>query len=102
VLFLIFFWLYNIIDAGRRAAMYNLALAGNEAVELPRDFQMPGIGGSIGGGAILILAGFVLLLHTRFDYSLAWLAEWWPMLGILGGVWLLVKGIHERNAEKES
>jgi len=102
VMFLIFFWLYNIIDAGRRAAMYNQALAGNEAIELPRDFKMPGIGGSIGGGAILILAGFVLLLHTRFDVSLEWLAEWWPMLGILAGVWLLAKGIHERNAEKES
>ena len=32
-LFLTFFWLYNIIDAGRRAALYNEVLAGRTGIE---------------------------------------------------------------------
>ena len=34
-LFLAFFWLYNIVDAGRRALLYNEALAGRTGIELP-------------------------------------------------------------------
>ena len=37
VVFLMFFWLYNIIDAGRRASLYNQLLVGTESVELPED-----------------------------------------------------------------
>ena len=36
-LFLAFFWLYNIIDAGRRAAAYNQSLIGLDEAELPEN-----------------------------------------------------------------
>jgi len=65
-LFMTFFWLYNIIDAARRASLYNDALAGNPSIELPEDFKTPGIRGSVFGGIALIVAGFILLLNTRF------------------------------------
>src|SRR5882724_7219703 len=48
-LFMAFFWLYNIIDAARRASLYNDALAGNPTIELPQDFKTPGFRGSIFG-----------------------------------------------------
>ncbi|MDH3284752.1 MAG: hypothetical protein OEQ13_08420, partial [Acidobacteriota bacterium] len=98
-LFLGFFWLYNIIDAGRRAALYNQTLAGIESIELPSDFKMPGIGGSIAGGLVLLVGGFVLLANTLFGVSLAWVADWWPAAAILFGAYLLVKGIRDRVAE---
>ena len=98
LIFMIFFWLYNVIDAGRRAALYNEALAGNQEIELPQDLKMPGIGGSIFGGLVLVAVGAMLLAHTRFDVSLDWVADWWPALGILAGLYLLVKGIYERLA----
>jgi hypothetical protein len=96
-LFMSFFWLYNIIDAARRASLYNDALAGNPSIELPQDFKSPGLRGSIFGGATLIAAGFILLLHTRFGISLDWIEEWWPVAPMIFGVYLLVRAIQERR-----
>lgn len=96
-LFLAFFWMYNVIDAGRRASLYNQVLVGNETIELPADFKAPSVGGSIAGGVVLLIAGFILLLHTLFDLSLAWMEDWWPVAPMLVGAWLLVKGIREKS-----
>jgi hypothetical protein len=92
-----FFWLYNVIDAGRRAVLYNLALAGGKAIEMPEEISMPGAGGSILGGLVLIVVCFTLLLQTGFGYSLAWVADWWPVGGILVGIYLLGNGVLERK-----
>ena len=100
-LFMAFFWLYNIIDAARRATHYNEALAGNPAFDMPEDLKMPKTGGSIFGGACLIGIGFILLLHTRFDMSLDWMEEWWPVAPMIFGGYLLVRAIQDRQ-EKQS
>ena len=97
-LFMAFFWLYNIIDAARRASLYNDALAGNPTIELPQDFKTPGFRGSIIGGATLIGGGFILLLHTRFGISLDWVEQWWPVAPMIFGAYLLVRAIQERRA----
>jgi hypothetical protein len=90
-IFLAFFWLYNIIDAGRRAVMVNEALAGRSSLELPEDYASPGLKGSILGGSILVLVGLVLLANTLFDFSLLWLEEWWPVAIVAFGVYLIYK-----------
>jgi len=97
-LFMAFFWLYNIIDAARRASLYNDALAGNPTIELPQDFKTPGFRGSIFGGVTLIAGGFILLLHTRFGISLDWVEQWWPVAPMIFGAYLLVRAIQERRA----
>lgn len=55
------------------------------------------MGGSILGGAVLIGAGFVLLLHTRWGVRLDWVEEWWPVFPMLFGAYLLGKAILERR-----
>ena len=90
-LFLGFFWLYNVIDAGRRAALYNYALEGIGRVELPEDLAAFGMRGSILGGLALIGLGSILLSNTLFDYSLRWLEDYWPLAPILFGVYLVGK-----------
>ena len=95
-IFLPFFVLYNIIDAGRRAAYYNQALAGIDGVELPAEMSLPAPGGSIAGGVVLIVVGVILLSNTAFEFSLDWLEDWWPGAPILFGAWLLFRGIGER------
>jgi TM2 domain-containing membrane protein YozV len=101
-LFMAFFWLYNIIDAGRRAGFYNHAMAGGETMDMPSDFPTPGMGGSIIGGLILIGAGGIFLSHTVWGISLTWMEDWWPAGLILFGVYLLGKAIFDRakSAEK--
>ncbi|HET6374006.1 MAG TPA: DUF5668 domain-containing protein [Candidatus Polarisedimenticolia bacterium] len=99
-IFLAFFWLYNVIDAGRRAALYNLALSGAGSIKLPDEMDLPGMGGSLIGGICLIAFGVILLAHTRFDMSLAWVKEWWPMAPILFGAYLAYKGATSRQQER--
>ena len=95
-IFLAFFWLYNVIDAGRRASLYNQALAGANPAALPEELAAQGLRGSVAGGVVLIVLGSALLLHTRFDISLEWLDEWWPAAPILFGVYLVIKGIRSK------
>ena len=97
-IFLVFFWLYNIIDAGRRAVLYNEVLAGRTGVELPADLMAPGLGGSVVGGVVVALAGAILLSHTAFGMSLAWLKEWWPAALILFGGYLFYKAKKDDSA----
>jgi hypothetical protein len=94
-IFLAFFWLYNIIDAGRRAAFYNYALAGGKDIDLPRDFALP-IHGSIPGGLAIIAVGGIMLANTRFGLSLAWIEEWWPMAVIGFGAYLFYRAWSDR------
>jgi hypothetical protein len=97
-IFLAFFWLYNMIDAARLAALYNRALSGGREPDLPAGFQLPSWGGSIVGGLALVAAAFVVLLHTRFGVSLDWLDEWWPVVPMLFGVWLVARAVQDRKS----
>jgi hypothetical protein len=95
-IFLGFFWLYNIIDAGRRASLYNQALAGVADIDLPEDFKVPGFRGSVVGGLAIAVTGVILLLNTRFGVSLEWLEEWWPAALVLFGAYLVWKAWQDR------
>ena len=88
-IFGVFFWLYNIVDAGRRASLYNQALVGLRPMELPEDAKAPAWRGSLAGGVVLVVAGLVLFAHTRFGVPLDWLATWWPLALVATGLWLI-------------
>jgi TM2 domain-containing membrane protein YozV len=95
--FLAFFWLYNLVDAGRRALLYNEVLAGRSGIELPEDFKTPALQGSIPGGLAILAAGGVLLSHTRFGLPLDWLNEWWPVALIVFGIYLVARSVMSRS-----
>lgn len=98
-LFLAFYWLYNIVDASRRAAFYNQALAGLGPMELPKDIEMPGGGGALFGGVALIVLGGLALAYTRFNISLAWLEHWWPLALVIVGAYLIYKSLAGKKKE---
>ncbi|MEZ5330642.1 MAG: hypothetical protein R2991_01015 [Thermoanaerobaculia bacterium] len=99
--FLAFFWLYNMIDAARRATLYNHALAGDSEIPLPDDITLPTFHGSIAGGITIAAVGLILLLNTRFGVSLGWVEDWWPAAILLFGAYLVwKKGIRERKAQQ--
>ena len=106
-IFIAFFFVYNVVDAGRRATLYNLALDGIADIELPQemDSPLPNMGGSIVAGVVLMVLGVVLLLNTAFGVSLAWVEQWWPLAPILMGGYLFRTAWRERHqtaAESES
>jgi len=88
-LFLAFYWLHNIVDAGRRASFYNQALAGLRPMDLPEDIKAPQPMGSFAGGVLLVAVGVTLFLNTMFDVPLDWLASWWPLALVGAGAWLI-------------
>ena len=92
-LFLAFFWLYNMVDAGRRALLYNEALAGRAGIDLPEDLKSPAIRGSIPGGLAIIAVGGVLLSNTLFGVPLDWISNWWPAALVIFGVYLVGRSI---------
>ena len=99
-LFLAFFWLYNIVDAGRRASLYNSALHGEETIAPPADFTMPGSGGALVGGICLIGLGVILLTNTLFGIPLDWVENWWPVALFIPGVWLISHSFKERASSQ--
>ncbi len=97
-LFLAFFWLYNLIDAGRMAAFYNEALSGMAPLDLRKEMVLPPQGGSLATGIVLVIAGFILFLNTMFDVPLDWLRNWWPLAPIGFGVYLVYQGVRDRKS----
>ncbi|HEY3383594.1 MAG TPA: DUF5668 domain-containing protein [Vicinamibacterales bacterium] len=95
-LFMSFYWLFNVVDAWRRAVFYNNALAGIGPATLPDDFPLSMGRGSLGGGIALIVVGAVMLSNTLFGVSLDWLEQWWPVAFIAVGAWLLYPNIVKR------
>ncbi len=100
--FMAFYWLYNIVDAGRRAVMVNEALAGRSNVELPDDFAAPGLKGSVMGGTIVVLIGLLLLSQTLMGVSLEWMEDWWPLAIVLFGGFLIFKAKSDPSANETS
>jgi hypothetical protein len=100
----VFIWVFNLIDAGRMAALYNHAAAGSDTIEMPTDLKLPRLGGSIMGGLLLLLFGGIALSNTAFGYSLDWLERWWPAFPGALGLYLLARGVLDAVAvrEKES
>jgi TM2 domain-containing membrane protein YozV len=101
-LFLAFFWLYNLVDAGRKAALYNQALLGMGPGKLPEQEEAPGTRGSLLGGIALVLFGIMLFAHTRFNVPLEWLEQWWPLALVAAGAYLIYKaalGRQDRPAD---
>jgi hypothetical protein len=95
--FLAFYWLFNLVDAYRKAVLYNQALAGLGPLELPKEGGAQTGRGSLLGGGLMILVGVFFLAHTRFGYSLAWIERWWPAILVIVGGYLIYKAIVERN-----
>jgi len=94
-----FTWLYGAVDAGRRASLYNQALAGLRPMDLPEDHKTPEWQGSIVGGVALVFCGLLLFAHTMFGLPMEWVTKWWPLALVLVGVWLVYASIRARTPE---
>lgn len=95
--FLAFYWLFNVVDAHRKAVFYNQAAAG---LRLPGEGGMSPGHGSLVGGAAMIAVGAILLAHTRFGYSLKWIEDWWPAALVLIGGYLVWRAVIEGRSRR--
>lgn len=96
----IFFALFNIIDAYRQATLINYGYAQDLGIlDLP-DVPKAGQGGII-AGVILTLIGLFALLERFFRVDLDFLLDLWPVALMLIGLWLVVSSVRERMKERE-
>jgi TM2 domain-containing membrane protein YozV len=95
--FLAFYWLFNVVDAHRKAVFHNQAAAG---LRLPGEGGISSGRGSLVGGAAMIVIGAVLLAHTRFGYSLKWIEDWWPAALVLMGGYLAWRAVVEGRGRR--
>lgn len=89
--FLGFYWVYNMVDANRRAHHYNRVLEGLGGETVPDDFKMPSGRGSMLGGVVLVVLGLLFFLDLNFGISVSWIKDWWPILLIIFGANLIYK-----------
>jgi hypothetical protein len=94
---LAFVYFFGLIDAGQCANYINMALEGVADVRVPK----PGprsVGGSLVGGSLLVLLGTLALLSIHADFSMDWLADWWPLGLVALGVYVFYQGWKGRQA----
>ncbi len=95
--FIAFYWIFQMIDANRRAHHYNRVMEGLDGEDVPDGFSMPTSKGSMLGGSVLVLLGVLFILDLNFDISMQWVENWWPLILILVGVNLVYKA--RKNAD---
>jgi hypothetical protein len=97
-----FFFLYNLVDAHRRALLFNESLSHLERAPLPDGFGAVSFKGRLAAGVLLIVVGLLILLNIRFGFSFAWLERWWPLGLVFLGVYLVSRAVKDRAAQMEA
>ena len=83
-----FLWFFGIFDAYREAQIANLD---------DPDAGRSGRGsGGLALGVFLAVTGGLLLAHHVFGLTFDWLREWWPLVLIAGGVYLIGEWLVKR------
>ncbi len=97
-----FAWFFALIDAYRQAQFLNAGMEpdGGPAAVKTRKARH----GSLGFGAFLLVVGAFLLYNQFYPVDFSFLQDWWPLLLVLVGVYLM--GSHflekQRQARRES
>lgn len=77
-----FFYLFNIIDAVRKANLYNRMQLGEREGKVPTDSPL------VAGVALLVI-GTLAALHFTFGMDMDWLEDLWPFVLIaIGGYFI--------------
>lgn len=100
--FMVFFWLYNLVDAYRRAVLLNEAITRMETPQLPDGLQAASFQGRVAAGGILMVAGTLTLLNLRFGISMDWLGRWWPAGLVLLGLYLVIRALKDRTTQQDA
>ncbi len=96
---MVFFYLYNLVDAHRRAVLLNEAVTKLEMPQLPDGFGAMSFGARLVLGLGLIVIGLMSLLSIQFGVSWVWLEKWWPLGFLAVGIYLVGRAIKDRAAQ---
>ena len=92
----LFVWFLGIFDAYRQAQLQNLRGHGGMVPAAPDDQ------GSLAFGVFLTVVGGLLLLRNLDLIELDWLRDWWPVIPLLVGVYLIGSAVLQRRQRRSS
>jgi hypothetical protein len=92
-----FVWFFAVIDAYRQAQMINLGLTpepvmGTAKANTPRR-------GALGFGIFLLVIGVLLLYNQFYPIDFTFLEDWWPLLLVLAGFYLVAAHFREKQRQ---
>jgi hypothetical protein len=93
---MVFFWLFNILDAYRQATLINYGYAQDLGLQ---DRPSAPVAGQVGAvaGVLLVLIGLFALADRYLTINLDWIFDLWPVVLIAVGGWLLVGAFRDRK-----
>ncbi len=97
----IFVWLFNIFDAYRQATFINYGYTPDlDWPSKPRRFGSWGSGGLVAGVAVFLI-GFYGLLRETLDIDLSILADYWYVLFMAFGAFLIARTVIDKKRLEE-
>jgi hypothetical protein len=95
-----FVWFFGLFDAYRQAQAINL---GVEVEPLLRKRRVKPMRASLGFGVFLVIVGALILWNQFYPMDFSFLEVWWPLILVLGGVYLIGRYLLEqRRRQQES
>ncbi len=89
-----FLWFYGMFDSYREAQIMAL----DERERVPT--RSPSNDGRLLFGIFLAVVGGLLLVENLGLFDLDWLRDWWPVLVVAVGIYLVVAAARERNQRR--
>jgi hypothetical protein len=96
-----FVWFFGVIDAYRQAQLINAGMMPDLSLGGPAVTVKRGRGG-LGFGVFLTVLGLLLLYNQFYPLDLTFLVDWWPLLLVFAGVYLLAKHAVELKRQREA
>lgn len=90
---------FALVDAYRHAKFINSGVP--VEVETPLGAKGQTRKGILGFGVFLAVAGLILLYNNFYSIDFSFMHEWWPMLLVVAGAWLVGSFFWERRRRDE-
>jgi hypothetical protein len=93
-----FVWFFAVIDSYRQAQMLNMGLTPEpllSASEKPKAQRR----GTLGFGIFILLVGLVMLYNQFYPIDFSFLQDWWPLLLVLGGLYMVAAHFREKQRQ---
>jgi hypothetical protein len=93
-----FVWFFAVIDSYRQAQMLNMGLT-PEPLLAATERNKATRRGTLGFGVFLLIVGLVLLYNQFYPIDFSFLQDWWPLLLVLGGIYMVAAHFREKQRQ---
>jgi hypothetical protein len=95
---IMFVWFFGLFDAYRQAQAINL---GVQVEPLLRRRRTKPMHASLGFGIFLLVVGALILWNQFYPIDFSFLELWWPLILVLGGVYLIGRYLLEQRRRQQ-